>query len=122
MKENQFYGYYNFLIIFQDYLINEHAHILYIDMPFGAGFSYSTKRDVVNTTEEAANYVLQFIKIFLDSHKTFEQINFHVIGISYAGHFVPRIATKIADSTLDLNFRGVFIGGSWTEALTQYRN
>ena len=49
-------------------------------------------------------------------------INFHVVGISYAGHFVPRIAKKIVNSNLDLNYRGVFIGGSWTEALSQYRN
>ncbi|CAK56990.1 unnamed protein product (macronuclear) [Paramecium tetraurelia] len=109
-------------LILWDYLINEHSHVLYIDMPFGSGFSYSTKKYVVNTTEEAADYILQFIEIFLDSHKIFKQINFHVVGISYAGHFVPRIATKIANSNLELNFRGVFIGGSWTEALSQYRN
>lgn len=56
------------------------------------------------------------MEIFLDSHKTFKQINFHVVGISYAGHFVPRIAIKICNSNLDLNYKGVFIGGSWTEA------
>lgn len=45
----------------QDYKINEHAHVLYLDMPFGAGFSYSTKPNAVNSTEEAAGYVIELL-------------------------------------------------------------
>lgn len=41
-----------------------------------------------------------------------------MVGISYAGHFVPRIALKIIESNLNINYKGVFIGGAWTEALS----
>ena len=57
--------------------------MLYIDQPFGAGFSYSTQR--IDTTDAAASVVWEFLQAFYDQFPQYESRDFGIWSESYGG-------------------------------------
>lgn len=99
---------------------NQYAHLLFVDQPFGAGFSYSNDNNhIVNSTEDAANTFIEFLTKFFNHYPRLKANKFYIFGESFAGHYIPAIGAKIVASGLNINFVGVGIGDGWTAPLTQ---
>ncbi|KAJ3376211.1 Cell death protease [Allomyces arbusculus] len=107
---------------------HKHANVLYVDQPAGTGFSTGSK--ATNQKEIAADFVL-FLKGFFD---VFPQLQY-LAGESYAGTYIPYIATAILErnqqtnttvtataATLPWRLDGLLIGNGWMDAVAQYRS
>ncbi|KAJ3211661.1 hypothetical protein HDU82_005288 [Entophlyctis luteolus] len=81
---------------------NSNANIIFLDQPTNVGFSYSDnpKEDVSNTVD-AASDVYNFLQLFLKANPKFADSEFHVTGESYAGHYIPAIASAILTGNID---------------------
>ncbi|KAJ2651612.1 hypothetical protein IWW40_001512 [Coemansia sp. RSA 1250] len=71
---------------------NTHAHMLFLDQPTNTGFSYGAN---ITRTEEAAQDAVEFLHMFLTRFPQYGQRELHVMGESYAAHYVPAIASRI---------------------------
>ncbi|KAF8919845.1 Alpha/Beta hydrolase protein [Mucidula mucida] len=75
--------------IYNPYSWNNASNMIYIDQPFGAGFS--TGSTLVNTSYEAAPIVWKAFQIFFE-HKNFQHLqgrDFIIATESYGGRFGP---------------------------------
>ncbi|ORY48638.1 hypothetical protein BCR33DRAFT_695781 [Rhizoclosmatium globosum] len=112
---------------------NSNANIIFLDQPTTVGFSYSDNpSEDVSNTEDAARDVYAFLQLFLKSHPKFAASEFHVTGESYAGHYVPAIASTILAGNIDaeapdndddllvINLTSIAIGNGLTDPLNQY--
>ncbi|XP_043703467.1 serine carboxypeptidase 1-like [Telopea speciosissima] len=97
------------------------SNIIYLDSPAGVGMSYSKVQADYNTGD---------LKTALDSHsfllKWFEQYPeflsnpFYIVGESYAGVYVPTLASEVAGGIQAgvkpvLNFKGYMVGNGVTD-------
>lgn len=103
---------------------NKNANLLFVDQPIGVGFSHTTVRDMCQTEESVAadfaeflTYLLQNLFPNLISNKVY------IAGESYAGNYIPFIASHLLDLQLEyLNLAGIAIGNGWTHPAVQYAN
>ncbi len=115
------------------------AHnMLFIDQPVGTGFSWTDSPDDEVTSEvQVAEDVLQFLLAFLAAKPALAGNDFFVTGESYAGHYCPAVAARVAEHNAAeaaaeaaerglvsqgpaINLKGVAIGNGLTEPATQY--
>jgi len=102
--------------------------MLFIDQPVGTGFSWTdSAEDEVTSEKQVADDVLDFLIEFLGSKPALAGNPFFVTGESYAGHYVPAVASRIAAhnasdarTTTPIQLRGFAIGNGLTEPATQY--
>lgn len=74
---------------------NEYA-MLFIDNPFGAGFSYADNtKSYVKNEEEVAENLFSLLEQFYTVFPDLQNNELYVTGESYAGHYVPAIAHRI---------------------------
>lgn len=59
--------------------------MLYIDQPYGAGFSYSTQQQRINTTDAATPLIWKFIQAFHSQFPQYESRDFGIWAESYGG-------------------------------------
>ncbi|XP_006657371.2 serine carboxypeptidase-like 34 [Oryza brachyantha] len=99
---------------------NKEANLLFVESPAGVGFSYT------NTTTDLANFgdsltahdALAFLVNWLKRFPQFKGHDFYIAGESYAGHYVPQLATKIlqhnskASKADRINLKGIMIGNA----------
>lgn len=103
-------------------------NVLFIDQPVGTGFSYtSDPSDDVTSEKQVADDVLDFLLEFLDRKPELLGNELFVTGESYAGHYVPAVASRIAEhnanaarKTAYLNLQGIAIGNGLTDPGIQY--
>ncbi|CCJ30701.1 unnamed protein product [Pneumocystis jirovecii] len=72
---------------------NQHSSIIFLDQPVNVGFSYSEQR--VKTSYAAAGDFYAFICMFLTKFPEYSNLDFHIAGESYAGHYIPIFASTI---------------------------
>ncbi|KAM0826723.1 hypothetical protein ACQ4PT_068691 [Festuca glaucescens] len=101
------------------------AHVLFVDSPVGAGFSFSTKPEGYQVGDVSSSLQIHdfLIKWFSD-HPKYHQSPFYIGGDSYAGKLVPFIAHIIsqdssssgiqAGNTPTLNLKGYLVGNPST--------
>ena len=80
------------------------AHMLYIDNPVGAGYSYTP--DVNNIPGDpytAAADMYEFLQQFFAFYTEYVDCPFYAFGESYAGKFVPTIAMEIHNRNINPN-------------------
>ena len=105
-----------------DFSWNNKANLLFIDQPVGTGFSnpqnplhYARNEEMV-----AENFYRFLIKFFA----TYPDLAFrplYITGESYAGHYIPAIASFIvAHPDSSINLQGVAIGNGWVSPSDQY--
>jgi len=112
--------------------------MLFIDQPVGTGFSWTDSPDDEVTSEvQVAEDVLQFLLAFLAAKPALAGNDFFVTGESYAGHYCPAVAARVAEHNAAeaaaeaaerglvsqgpaINLKGVAIGNGLTEPATQY--
>ncbi|KAI8916377.1 Alpha/Beta hydrolase protein [Gorgonomyces haynaldii] len=99
---------------------NNNASIIFLDQPVNVGFSYGDEH--VRTSQQAADDVYVFLQLFLNKYPQYANLDFHVMGESFAGHYIPAIGSKILDMK-DLNtpiqLESLAIGNGWTDPLIQ---
>jgi len=106
------------------YSWNNNASVLYIDQPFGTGYS-PISPDVESNEEIIATYVYKYIQGFLTAYPQYRKNNFFVTGESYAGHYIPAVTNKIVHENLagvdpKINLKGAAIGNGWVAPQIQY--
>lgn len=76
-------------------------HMVYIDQPVGAGFSYVDNHHDTgayhNSTEAAALDIVAFIKLFQEGFPELANNPLTIAGESYGGRYVPIIGASILD-------------------------
>lgn len=103
-----------------DYAWNSNASIIFLDEPVNVGFSYSEKR--VGTTRAAGEDVYAMLNLFFEKFPQYNGNGFHIAGESYAGHYIPAIATAIQSHPLPervFNLTSLLIGNGITDSLHQ---
>ena len=118
------------LVTLNPYSWNNHANILYIDQPVGAGFSHGATE--VGTSEEAAKDVWTSLQMFFKD-PGFRRYAKNSLGIwteSYGGHYGPTFANFFLEqnegiesgsvSGIPLNLKFLGIGNGLTDPITQY--
>ncbi|RIB28120.1 Alpha/Beta hydrolase protein [Gigaspora rosea] len=112
---------------FNPYSWNNKANIFFLDQPTNTGYSYG---DYINSTFTAAENVYAFLQIFFQELPKYANLDFHIAGESYAGHYIPAIASDIIKynnnngsrkDIVHINLESILIGNGWVNPLVQYK-
>jgi cathepsin A (carboxypeptidase C) len=106
------------------YSWNNNAHILFVDQPAGAGFSYGDESD--NSETKVSNDLYHFLQEFMKKYPKYHKAPFYIFGESYAGHFVPALSYRVFKGNQNhdgeyIALRGQGIGNGLTDPVTQYK-
>jgi len=110
----------------------EVAHVLFLDQPAKAGYSWGNGNDdTVDMTAEDAYY---FFQSFFQSPdgKKYAKNPLVIAGESYAGHYIPAIAKRITDGNdgladgdssalIHLNLQRLAIGNGYYDSEVQFK-
>ena len=100
-------------------------HIMTVDFPYGAGFSYANvETDNKNTTLTATYYLYRMLARLQAKYPAWFNRPFYVMGESYGGHWVPGLAYNILQQNKNnpsnpINLQGIALGDPWVDPLTQ---
>lgn len=117
-----------------EYSWNNNASVLFLDQPINVGYSYG---DGVSNTLAAASDVYAFLQIFFKEFTQYANLDFHIAGESYAGHYIPAIAAEVNNNNkgvsswilsrpevsqdlTHINLVSVLIGNGLVDPLVQY--
>ncbi|KAI9311130.1 Alpha/Beta hydrolase protein [Dichotomocladium elegans] len=109
---------------FNPYAWNSNASIIFLDQPINVGYSYG-ESDVQDSIG-AANDVNAFLQLFFSEFPEYRKLDFHIAGESYAGHYIPVIASRIARTLAPnteehaIRLKSILIGNGLTDPLVQY--
>lgn len=107
------------------YSWNQKANLIYIDSPLGTGYSYVNNSDGYARDEKViANDLYVTLTTFLfQLHPEYSGNAFYIAGESYAGKYVPWLASTILNNNnsakTKINLKGVAIGDGWTQPYYQ---
>lgn len=103
------------------YSWNSFANLLYVDNPLGTGFSTVDSDNYVETEEQVASMLYEFMVKFVKKFPEFKGRDFYLFGESYAGHYVPHVSNYIYNKrNPDIAFRGAAIGNGLPNPWVQY--
>jgi len=103
------------------YSWNAHSNFIFIDQPIGTGYSHASIIDYVVDEDQVAAHFLIFLKGFFEVHPEFKGRDLYVTGESYAGHYIPAIASALHKAqNPDIVLKGVAIGNGWVDPYHQY--
>jgi carboxypeptidase C (cathepsin A) len=100
------------------------ANMIYLESPAGVGFSYiDSKRDEDLAIDDhiSGKENLEALLDFFRKYINFKNNDFYVAGESYAGIYVPYLASNIIDHNKNLptsqkiNFKGIIVGNGVTD-------
>ena len=88
-------------LVKNDHRLNERATVIFVDNPSGVGFSYPAN---VNNSKVAAEDLVAFLKVFRSTNfkdaqgknHTFAKQPLHVMGASFAGHYISAFGRVVA--------------------------
>lgn len=118
-------------VVEHDWSWNYFGHILCVDQPVGAGFSFNNGPKKIQYSTESADHFINFLFNFFKNNPLQLANNpVYIMGESYAGHYVPPIAEKIATNkydyhkfrTLNIDLKGIMLGDAWVDPLNQGNN
>jgi cathepsin A (carboxypeptidase C) len=105
-----------------DYSWNENSNLLFIDQPVGTG--YSKARDPTHYARNekmVAENFYKFLLKFILKYPQFKGRPLFITGESYAGHYIPAIASYIVQHPVEeMNLQGIAIGNGWVSPYEQY--
>ncbi|KAJ1384073.1 Serine carboxypeptidase, serine active site [Sesbania bispinosa] len=113
-------------LVWNDYGWDKASNILFVDQPIGTGFSYSSDdSDIPHDEDGVSNDLYDFLQEFFKAHPEFVKNNFFITGESYAGHYIPALASRIHQGNkqnqgININLKGFAIGNGLTNPEIQY--
>ncbi|GAA5967193.1 hypothetical protein JCM11641_000473 [Rhodosporidiobolus odoratus] len=104
----------------------ESANVIFLDSPVQVGYSYGSKS--VSSSQETAEDIYAFFQLFYEKFPKFKDVPLHVSGESYAGTYLPNIASTIHNhnkqkptpSAVHIPLTSVLIGNGITDTYTQF--
>lgn len=107
--------------LFNPHSWNNNASVIYLDQPSGVGFSYSDSGYAeIADTRAASVDTYAFLSLFFKQFPEYKNLGLHIAGESYAGHYIPSIATEIlSHPERDFEFSSILIGNGWTDVYNQ---
>ncbi|CAL5207743.1 unnamed protein product [Lathyrus oleraceus] len=117
----------NLSLVWNEYGWDKVSNLLYVDQPTGTGFSYSTDlRDIRHNEKGVSNDLYDFLQAFFVEHPQYAKNDFFITGESYAGHYIPALASRIhqgnqANEGIHINLKGLAIGNGLTNPAIQYK-
>ncbi|CAN1837220.1 Serine carboxypeptidase-like 47 [Linum perenne] len=103
-------------LVWNDFGWDQASNILYVDQPTGTGFSYTTDdSDIRHNEVGVSNDMYNFLPN-----------DFFITGESYAGHYIPALASRIYKGNtnkegIHVNLKGFAIGNGLTDPAFQYK-
>ncbi|OJJ46461.1 hypothetical protein ASPZODRAFT_159367 [Penicilliopsis zonata CBS 506.65] len=76
---------------------SRNSSLLFVDQPVGVGFSYlDPGHDLPQDSAAAASDMQRFLQLFVSTaFPHLQDLPFHISGESYAGHYIPNLASQI---------------------------
>jgi serine carboxypeptidase-like clade 4 len=101
---------------------NRNANLIYVDQPAGTGFSNTSDVSGLPASEdEIATRLNAAINDFFErAHPEFANRKFYIFGESFAGTYIPWLASKVIDDG-KLNLVGIGIGDGTINDLATYQ-
>ncbi|KAI4304702.1 hypothetical protein MLD38_040176 [Melastoma candidum] len=102
------------------------SNIIFVDQPTGTGFSYTTDEDDIRHDETGvSNDLYSFLQEFFKKHPEYTKNDFFITGESYAGHYIPALASRVHKGNtvkegIHINLKGFAIGNGLTNPAIQY--
>jgi hypothetical protein len=100
---------------------------IFVDQPINTGFSWSEDdRDRCYDEKCVSDDMLDFMTELYKARPELQSLPFFVTGESYAGHYVPAVASRIfhaaksGEVDVDINLQGLAIGNGLTAPAIQY--
>ncbi|KAD3338649.1 hypothetical protein E3N88_34170 [Mikania micrantha] len=105
------------VLVNNDFSWNKEANMLYLETPAGVGFSYSLDESFYSSVNDVltAGDNLVFLEKWLKKYPEYKSRDFYITGESYAGHYVPQLASLIVHSKAKINLKGIGIGNPLLE-------
>ncbi|XP_076940266.1 serine carboxypeptidase 1-like [Bidens hawaiensis] len=103
------------------------ANVLFLESPAGVGFSYSNRSlDYTTGDKQMAKDSYTFLLNWLHRFPQYKTHDFFITGESYAGHYVPQLASLICSENKKrnqtiINLRGIAIGNALLDENTRYQ-
>ncbi|KAL8250669.1 hypothetical protein R6Q59_034362 [Mikania micrantha] len=107
-----------------DYAWNNVANVIFLESPAGVGFSYSNRSSDYKTGDkQTAKDSYTFLINWLNRFPQYKTRDFFITGESYAGHYVPQLASLILSENKKtnetvVNLKGIAIGNAWIDETT----
>lgn len=103
---------------------NKNATYLMIDQPAGTGLSFvASPKESARTEQEATDQLLYGLRQFYKIWPEYLKLDLFVFGESFAGVYVPKLATAILNAnkvlTPQINLKGIGIGDGWVDPYIQ---
>ncbi|CAO3635293.1 unnamed protein product [Cunninghamella echinulata] len=104
---------------------NKVSNMLFLDQPAGTGYSIG---DIISSTKKATPLVYEFLIQFFDAFQQYQSNPFYFFGESFAGHYIPSMASYILMKNKNLspdnqqnyiNLKSVGIGNGLTSIVVQ---
>ncbi|KAK7404786.1 hypothetical protein VNO78_05745 [Psophocarpus tetragonolobus] len=117
----------NLSLTWNDYGWDQASNILFVDQPTGTGFSYSSDDSDIRHDEVAvSNDLYDFLQEFFKARPYFVKNDFYITGESYAGHYIPALASRVNQGNKQsqgilINLKGFAIGNGFTDPAVQYQ-
>lgn len=106
-------------VVYNPYSWNSNASVIFLDQPVNTGFSYSGGS--VSNSIAAGKDVYALLTLFFKQFPEYAHQDFHITGESYAGHYIPALASEIlSHKKRNINLKSMMIGNGLTDGLTQY--
>eukprot|EP01104_Vermistella_antarctica_P013456 TRINITY_DN4069_c0_g1_i1.p1 TRINITY_DN4069_c0_g1~~TRINITY_DN4069_c0_g1_i1.p1 ORF type:complete len:462 (-),score=128.43 TRINITY_DN4069_c0_g1_i1:401-1738(-) len=114
----------NLTLVPNAYTWNKNATVCWVDQPVGTGFSYA-KSDYIHNETQVQKEMYAFVQDFLTTFPQYQPNPFYLFGESYGGHYVPAVASYIAQNTgklgnVTINFKGSGVGNGWVAPEYQF--
>ncbi|WJX96302.1 hypothetical protein P8452_77528 [Trifolium repens] len=116
-------------LLFNKHSWNQEANLLFVESPFGVGFSYTnTSSDLTNLEDHfVAEDTYNFLVNWLQRFPHLKSRDFFIAGESYAGRYIPQLAEVIFDINKDknkysfINLKGFIAGNPETNDYYDYK-
>jgi carboxypeptidase C (cathepsin A) len=109
---------------------SESSNLLFVDQPVGTGFSFGNK--YVDSTKVAAQDLYNFLQLWFTEFPQYSELDFHIFGDSYGGHYVPVTAREIYEGNeliknnntegININLKSIMIGSGFINPVVHYES